>query len=159
MPESRARSSVCAACTGRPRPRFEPPPTSSSGSPAASASATASRNSSMSAGVKRDIKKEVTRYRKGRQGYAMAAKSSERLRVLCVSFAPFALKKFLKPRQVGVGQTARVDMQPAQFGAAMQLREHLAGVEQPIRIEGAFEALLLGEVHFVEHRPHQVAFF
>ena len=89
----------------------------------------------------------------------MVAKGSERLRVLCVSFAPFALKEFLKPRQVGVGQTAGVDMQPAELGAAMQLREHLAGIEQPVRVEGAFEALLLGEIHLVEHRPHQVAFF
>ena len=88
----------------------------------------------------------------------MVAKGSERLRVLCASFAPFALKEFLKPRQVGVGQTAGVDMQPAELGAAVQLREHLAGVQETVRVEGAFEALLLGEIHFVEHRAHQVAF-
>src|ERR1700726_1930808 len=93
MPESRDRSSVCAVCTGRPSPRFEPPPTSSSGSSAASASATASRNSFRSAGAKQGIKKEVTLYREGRQGYAMVAKGSERLRVLCVLFA---LKEFFR---------------------------------------------------------------
>ena len=88
----------------------------------------------------------------------MVAKGSERLRVLCVSFAPFALKEFLKPRQVGVGQTAGVDMQSAELGAAVQLGEHLAGVQETVRVEGAFEALLLGEIHFIEHRAHQVTF-
>jgi hypothetical protein len=34
-------------------------------------------------------------------------------------------------------------MHAAEFGAAMQHREHLAGIEQPTRIEGAFEPLLL----------------
>ena len=62
-----------------------------------------------------------------------------------------------KARQIGKRQPAGVDMQAAEFGAAMQLRKHLAGVEQPVRIEGAFEALLMRQVAFVEHRPHQVA--
>ena len=52
----------------------------------------------------------------------------------------------------GMRQRAAMDVQPAQFGAAMQLREDLAGVEQPVGIERAFEALLMGEVGFVEHR-------
>ena len=37
-------------------------------------------------------------------------------------------------------------VQAAELGAAVQLREHLAGVEQALGIEGAFQALLLGEV-------------
>jgi len=88
----------------------------------------------------------------------MVAKGSERLRVLCVSFAPFALKEFLKPRQVGVGQTAGVDMQSPSSAQRCNWGT-LAGVQETVRVEGAFEALLLGEVHLVEHRPHQVAFF
>ncbi len=63
----------------------------------------------------------------------------------------------LESRQVGVGERAVMDVQPAQFGAAVQLGKDLAGVEQPVGVEGAFEALLLGEVGRVEHRPHQVA--
>ena len=35
-----------------------------------------------------------------------------------------------EPRQVGKRQLAAMDVQPAQLGAAVQLREHLAGVEQ-----------------------------
>ena len=50
-----------------------------------------------------------------------------------------------------------MDVQPAQFGAAVQLREYLPGVEEPVRVEGAFEALLLREIALVEHRPHQIA--
>src|SRR5438876_1004789 len=46
---------------------------------------------------------------------------------------------------------------PTQFGAAVQRRKHLAGVEQALVVEGAFEALLLIEVSFREHRTHQVA--
>ena len=56
-------------------------------------------------------------------------------------------------------QPAGVDVQAAQLGAAMELRKDLAGVEEPVRVERAFEALLVGEVDFVEHRPHQVALF
>ena len=41
-------------------------------------------------------------------------------------------------------------MQPAQFGAAVQHRKHLAGVEQPIRVEGAFKPLLMGEIGLYE---------
>ena len=37
------------------------------------------------------------------------------------------------------------------------VREHLAGVEQPGRIEGAFHPLLLLEVGLGEHHRHQVA--
>jgi hypothetical protein len=35
-----------------------------------------------------------------------------------------------EPRQVGKGSCAAMDMHAAEFGAAMQHREHLAGVEQ-----------------------------
>ena len=36
-------------------------------------------------------------------------------------------------------------------------REHLAGIEQPVGIEGAFQPLLLGQIDLVEHLRHQVA--
>ena len=52
-----------------------------------------------------------------------------------------------------------MDMQAAEFGAAVELREDLAGVEQPIGIESALQALLMGEVGLVEHGAHQVALF
>ena len=50
-----------------------------------------------------------------------------------------------KPRDLGEGQLATVDMHAAKLGAAMQHREHLARVEQALRIEGAFQALLMRE--------------
>jgi hypothetical protein len=45
-------------------------------------------------------------------------------------------------------------MDTAELGAAMQLWEDLARVEQAIRIESAFEALLVRQVALVEHCPH-----
>jgi hypothetical protein len=50
-------------------------------------------------------------------------------------------------------------MQPAQLGAAVQFGEDLAGIEQAVGIEGAFDALLLRQVGLVEHRGHEVALF
>ncbi len=50
-----------------------------------------------------------------------------------------------------------MDVHAAELGAAVQRREHLAGVEKAAGVEGALEALLLVEVGLGEHRPHQVA--
>jgi hypothetical protein len=50
-------------------------------------------------------------------------------------------------------------MKTAEFGAAMKLWKHLARVEQAIRIERAFEALLMRQVALVEHCSHEVALF
>src|SRR5207248_3235207 len=51
-----------------------------------------------------------------------------------------------KARQVGMGQLAAAHMDTPQFGAAMQHRKDLAGVEQALGIEGAFQTLLLIEI-------------
>jgi len=48
-------------------------------------------------------------------------------------------------------------MQTAQFGAAVQLREHLARVEPALGIERALHPHLLGEIAFIKHGAHQVA--
>src|SRR5262245_38007493 len=56
-----------------------------------------------------------------------------------------------EPRQVGERQLAAADMHRAHLGAAVQRREHLAGVEQLMLVERAFEAHLLGEVDLGEH--------
>ena len=48
-------------------------------------------------------------------------------------------------------------MQVPELGAAVQLRKHLAGIEQALRVEGAFQPLLLIEVNLGEHVAHQVA--
>ena len=50
-----------------------------------------------------------------------------------------------------------MDMHAAKFGTAMQRREHLAGIEQALRVERAFQALLLVEIDLAEHLRHQVA--
>ena len=52
-----------------------------------------------------------------------------------------------------------MDMHAAKFGAAVQLREHLARIKQPLVIKRALDALLLGKIIFVEHFRHQVALF
>src|SRR4051795_6069779 len=62
-----------------------------------------------------------------------------------------------KPRQFRKRQLAAVDMHAAEFGAAVQGRKHLSRVEQPLRIESAFQPLLLVEVDVAEHLAHQVA--
>src|SRR6185312_6620960 len=62
-----------------------------------------------------------------------------------------------EPRQLREGDLAVVDMHAAELGAAMEFREDLAGIEQPVRVEGTFEALLMVEIDLVEHRWHQVA--
>src|SRR5476651_828683 len=62
-----------------------------------------------------------------------------------------------KPRQFRKRQLPAVHMHAAEFGAAVQGRKHLAGIEQALGIEGAFQPLLLVEVDLAEHFRHQVA--
>src|SRR5258708_6791063 len=62
-----------------------------------------------------------------------------------------------EPRQIGKSDLALMNVHAAELGAAMELREDLAGIEQACGVEGAFEALLLVEVDFVEHGGHEVA--
>ena len=50
-------------------------------------------------------------------------------------------------------------MKTTELGAAMQLRKYLTRVEQAVGIECAFQALLMRQVAFVKHRPHQVTLF
>src|SRR5258708_25732014 len=50
-----------------------------------------------------------------------------------------------------------MDVDAAELGAAMELREDLAGIEQPVGVEGAFEAQLLVEIDLVEHDRHEIA--
>src|SRR5260221_12728838 len=54
-------------------------------------------------------------------------------------------------------QRAAMDVHAAELGAAMELRKYLAGIEQTVGVEGAFEAQLLVEVDLVEHDRHEVA--
>src|SRR5882757_2799933 len=62
-----------------------------------------------------------------------------------------------EPRKVGKRQSAAMDMDAAEFGAAMQRRKHFSGIEQTLRVERAFQPLLLVEVDLREHLAHQVA--
>ena len=47
-------------------------------------------------------------------------------------------------------------MHAAELGAIMKRRKNLAGIEQPLLIEGAFDALLVLHVDLGEHHRHQV---
>src|ERR1043166_360708 len=60
-----------------------------------------------------------------------------------------------KSRQFRKRQSAAMDMDPAKLGAAVQGRKHLSRVEQPLRVERAFQALLLVEIDLAEHLAHQ----
>ena len=51
-----------------------------------------------------------------------------------------------------------MNMHPAQFGAAVQNWKHLAGVQEMVGIEGAFDPLLMGQIIVIEHGPHEIAF-
>src|SRR5687768_5092900 len=62
-----------------------------------------------------------------------------------------------EPRQIGMRQLSTTHQHAAKLGAAMEDREHLAGIEQAVAVEGAFEPLLLVEIGLGEHFRHQVA--
>src|SRR6266404_4423124 len=62
-----------------------------------------------------------------------------------------------KPRKFGESELAAMDVYATQFCAAMQGRKYLAGIEQALRVEGAFQTLLLVEIDLVKHFRHQVA--
>src|SRR5258708_38576137 len=64
-----------------------------------------------------------------------------------------------KPREFGESELAAMHVHAAEFGAAMQGWKHLAGIEQAMRVEGAFQPLLLVEIDLAEHLRHQVALF
>jgi len=55
----------------------------------------------------------------------------------------------LEPRNVGKRDVAAAHVHAAELGAALQGRKHLAGIEQALLVEGAFEPLLLLEVRFL----------
>jgi len=50
-------------------------------------------------------------------------------------FRALRLKEFFRTAAVRGGADAGVDMQPAELGAAMQLRKHLAGVQETVRVK------------------------
>ena len=62
-----------------------------------------------------------------------------------------------EPRDVGERQLVVMHHHAAELGAAAELGEHLAGIEQVVGIEGAFHAHLLVEVDLGELHAHQVA--
>src|SRR5271170_1696231 len=61
-----------------------------------------------------------------------------------------------EPWNIGKRHAAAADMHAAEFGAVMECREHLAGIEQSLLVEGAFDALLMLHVDLGEHHRHQV---
>src|SRR5215468_8500628 len=64
-----------------------------------------------------------------------------------------------KPRNIRKWKLSTAHVHAAQFGAPGQRRENLAGIEQPLVVEGAFEALLLVKIGLREHHRHEVALF
>src|SRR6478672_9955674 len=56
-------------------------------------------------------------------------------------------------------ELAGVHMHAAKLGAAVQRRKHLAGVEQTLRVESAFQSLLLVQIDLGKHLAHQIALF
>jgi hypothetical protein len=57
----------------------------------------------------------------------------------------------LEPWQLRTAEPAAVDVDVAELGAAVQLREDLAGIEDLGGVEGALHALLLVQVDLIEH--------
>jgi hypothetical protein len=49
-----------------------------------------------------------------------------------------------EPWNIGKRHAAAAHMHAAEFGAVMERREHLAGIEQPLFVKSAFDALLIG---------------
>ena len=69
-----------------------------------------------------------------------------------------AEESLVRTRNIRERHLARVHVHAAELGAAVQRREDLAGIEQALAVERAFEALLLVEVDLREHDRHEVAF-
>src|SRR5262245_38974844 len=62
----------------------------------------------------------------------------------------------LETRNVRERELTLMHVQPAQLRAAMQDGKHLSRVQQPRRIERAFQPLLMREVAFAELLAHEV---
>src|SRR5262245_28460587 len=62
-----------------------------------------------------------------------------------------------EPRNVGKRQLPGAHMHPAELGTAVQHGEDLSRIEQAVRVERAFQALLLIEVDLAEHGRHEIA--
>ena len=58
-----------------------------------------------------------------------------------------------EPRNVGKRHAAGMHVHAAELGAAVQRRKHLAGIEQALVVEGAFEPLLLIEIGLRKTSP------
>ena len=72
--------------------------------------------------------------------------------------APVIRKKRDQNRgRSGCGSRPRWTCSRPSSAQRCKCRKHLAGIEQPVRVEGAFQPLLVREVGFVEHLAHQVA--
>src|SRR3954452_6990492 len=65
----------------------------------------------------------------------------------------------LESRNVRKGERAAMHVHATELGTAAQLRKNLAGVEQMLRIECAFDPHLLVEIDLAEHLRHQIALF
>src|SRR5438067_1742052 len=59
--------------------------------------------------------------------------------------------------QIGMRQLAPMHMEAPHLGAAMQLRKNLSGVQETMRVERAFEPLLLLQIRLAEHAAHEIA--
>src|ERR1700759_5312660 len=75
----------------------------------------------------------------------------------CDALAFGRSRENLEPGNIGKRQPAAVDVDAAEFGAAVQGRKHLSRIEQPLRVEGAFQPLLLVEIDLRKHLRHQIA--
>src|SRR5476651_2387250 len=168
MPAMLEPSSVRSVCAARPIARLLPRPATSSVFPSAAAHATASTTSLSSRGFSVSVigvplltslswpgssrpstscflaKAWMPGTRPGMTKNAWCARSH---------FQHHALESW----QIRKRQLAGVDVHAAEFGAAVQLWKYLAGIQQALVVEGAFQPLLLGEIDFGEHRGHQVA--
>src|SRR5690625_4129147 len=142
MPRRALISSEAAGCRGAPQPRLLPWPRISRGCFAPTAQATASCSCSGVWGFRISVIRLASCTGAwGRQLHAFAPSHPS------------------ESRDVGEGQLAAMDVHAAQFGAAVQLREDLARVQQVVRVERALHPLLLLEVDLVEHGGHEVALF
>src|ERR1700704_952874 len=66
---------------------------------------------------------------------------------------------YSKPWKVGKRELTAMDVHATKFGAAVQGRKHFSRIEQALRVERAFQPLLLVEIDLREHLRHQIALF
>src|SRR5579871_4305498 len=152
---------------GWPIMRLEPWPMISSGCSLAMAARTACSTSAASRGfsVSTGRIRSLPSFRDAPTGAGPESiapqtllKNGFRARSRCSRPGMTPFSSYSKPWNVRERELAGMHVHAPQFGATVQGGKNLARIEEALRVEGAFDSLLLVEVDLGKHLAHQIAF-